>query len=480
MVFLYMSFQIGALRFDTFQYNPYIIYFHDSAGLSPKADVQIAGVKVGWVDNIELVHNGNQVKTNVMVHRDYVLHSDACGVIRQDGLLGSKYVDLDPGSSRLPIVKPEGVLSKPSRDLVVMDDVLYSIRDIVSTIEEAAGSVKSTFGGNDGGQYLANLFQRVDHAVTEFGAVAERLDALIEKNNQAINETISHVSSLARDLESNLPSLVQNVQAMTAQVSEVAEPVSKVMQRINDGNGVLGQLIADDEISHDFRYAVNGARSYFEKVEQLAIVIDGHGESMQGLGNFMKEENAKGYVNIRIHPAEDYFYLAGLVGAQSGIIEREEKFRTWFDADGNKLVPGELDLADFQRLRFAPKKRTVERKLDQLLYNAQVGKVYGDVAFRAGVFENTFGVAVDFDIPFQSDYMRWVTSLELYDFSGRNRISDDRAHLKWINKVFLTHNAYVTFGADDFISETNKNAFIGAGLRFADDDLKYVVSQIHL
>jgi hypothetical protein len=40
------------------------------------------------------------------------------------------------------------------------------------------------------------------------------------------------------------------------------------------------------------------------------------------------------------------------------------------------------------------------------------------------------------------------------------------------------NNIYMTFGADDFISRRNANAFFGCGVRFGDDDIKYLASRI--
>jgi hypothetical protein len=39
-------------------------------------------------------------------------------------------------------------------------------------------------------------------------------------------------------------------------------------------------------------------------------------------------------------------------------------------------------------------------------------------------------------------------------------------------------NLYFAFGADDFISRHNANAFFGGGIRFGDDDLKYFFSSL--
>ena len=107
-----------------------------------------------------------------------------------------------------------------------------------------------------------------------------------------------------------------------------------------------------------------------------------------------------------------------------------------------------------------------------------MAKVYKDLAFRFGLFESTGGIGVDYDVPFKNDKFRWVTTLEAYDFYGDDRIGDERPHLKWMNNMFFFKNFYVNFGADDFISEHNANAFFGFGMRFTDDDMKHVMSKI--
>ena len=57
-IFIYLSVNIGALRLDTAKYNVYKTYFDDTGGLDVKANVKIAGVDVGWVDDIELQQDG--------------------------------------------------------------------------------------------------------------------------------------------------------------------------------------------------------------------------------------------------------------------------------------------------------------------------------------------------------------------------------------------------------------------------------------
>ena len=133
-------------------------------------------------------------------------------------------------------------------------------------------------------------------------------------------------------------------------------------------------------------------------------------------------------------------------------------------------------LDDWAKLKFAPFKITRYRFLDKYMLNLQFGKIYGNFAFRVGLFDSTGGIGVDIDLPLGSESFRWVTTLEAYDWRGRNRLFDDRPHLKWLNRMFFSKTLYFTFGADDFVSR-DKNAFFGVGIRFADDDVKYLISR---
>jgi phospholipid/cholesterol/gamma-HCH transport system substrate-binding protein len=108
----------------------------------------------------------------------------------------------------------------------------------------------------------------------------------------------------------------------------------------------------------------------------------------------------------------------------------------------------------------------------------QFGKIFKNTALRFGLFEGSAGLGIDVDLPFNTNKFRWVTSLEAFDLTGWNRIHDRRPHIKWLNSMYLLRNIYFTFGADDFASKHNASAFIGGGIRFGDDDIKYLLSNL--
>lgn len=479
-----MTFQIGVLRFDRSRYNDYTVYFYDVSGLSRKSDVQIAGVKVGWVENIELINNGQQVRALVKVLKEYKLYNDAYGIIRQDGLLGSKYLEIIPGDPLLSTVKPGGILMKPSKEPVAIDNILSEFQSIAHNLHEITNSFKDAFGGDIGTQRLERALESFTQATENFTNAARSVNNLIGNNQIAFEDMINDLRSFSNDLKEEFPHISQELRStlerFAHQFEKTAEPIGQIADKINSGEGVIGKLLGDEEIARDAKKAIQGVKDYFETIDRLAVIFDCHVESMYGYGNYQNFRDGKGYFNVRLHPTEDYFYLLGFMGSYYGKIERQETYFQWLENDCKRLLPEDLILDDWARLYFAPIQAQEKRIYDQYLLNAQFGKIYDNVAFRIGLFEGCFGAAVDYDIPFDTKDFRWVTTLEAFDFYGRNRIADHRLHVKWLNKLFYTESLYMVFGADDFISRTNRNAFFGAGFRFADDDIKYYFSKFSI
>ena len=419
-IFFFMSFQIGVFRWGAFDYRTYTIYFKDISGLAKKADVKISGVKVGWVNGVELVpDHALQAKAYIKVHKKYILHTNASAEVRQDGLLGTMYLELDPGSVSLPPLPAGSALARPGKAPVPIGDLIKRFDDIAINVESFTETLKQVIGGPENEERIKIIRDDFGSAVSSFSSIAQKLD---------------------------------------------------------DGKGLLGELLNDEETYSDLKEAITGLSAQIAMFDKLSVVVDGYSMSMQRWGENFRFEDSKGFFNLRLYPTEDFYYLLGLVGSNKGSIERRIYDTDWFNPVCDILDPDILE--GRERFRFAPRKRVVLRKRDTVKFNAQFGKRFTNIAFRTGVFENSFGVAVDYDIPFDNPNLRWIMTLEAFDLRGRDRFQDDRPHITWLNRVFLFENIYFTFGADDFVSRHNANAFVGFGIRFDDKYLKYLLAHL--
>ena len=523
-VFFYMTFQIGVFRLDSANFRPQIVYFKDVSGLARKADVKIAGVKVGWVESINLVQGQDSYHAvaDIMVNKNYQLRSDAYAVVRQDGLLGVKYLELTPGDPLLPSLKSGQALGTPGKAPVSIDELLQQFKNIATNVDDITSVIKDSIGGDDGKQQMRMMFTNLSKAAERVASFSESIDRIAGRNEQDVNEIIQDIRILAHDMREGMPSLQEDLRRV-AQKLEVdvlpsfqtsVERIAKAFDRdfdkmantldttadaiqqaayetrdgfksigqvalkIDQGKGLLGKLVNEDQTYNDLKSAVSGLRNYFAKVESLGIVFDSHGENMYRPAEHFEHKDTKGYFDVRVHPSEDRFYVMGICGSTKGTVKRKEVLREWFDQHDIPYDQNRMNISDDYKLWYAPRINEIILERDTSKYQLQFGKSFQDVAFRFGIFENTFGLGCDYDIPFGTDALRWVTSFEVFDFRGRDRVDDARPHFKWYNKVFFLRNLYLVMGADDFISRHNANAFVGAGIRFGDDDVKYFMSRL--
>lgn len=509
-LFFYMTTQLGIFRLDRRKYKEQIVYFNDISGLEKKGDVKIAGVKVGWVDGIELIENHDyQAKARVMIQKKYVLHSDAYAIVRQEGLLGTKYLEVIPGDPYLPDLSPGQPLGKPARAPVSMDEILHKVQSIAINVEDVTNSLRDVWGGSQGRDELRSTMENFNKAAERIADFTDVLDRTLANNEHTINAILTNIHDISSDIRSSefLPSLKQSIEkisdvfdrdfgSITYQLEHTTNAlesaaleartgfknINSIAEKIDEGKGLIGKLVNEDEAYFDLKQAVGGLKNYFTKVDNLSIILDSHGEYMYRPGEYVAFHDAKGYLDIRIHPNDDHFYIVQLVGSQKGVLRRKELIKNWYDEDNHQFLAQDFFQAD--RIILLPELigriETIERNLDTYKYGLQMGKIFRDFAFRIGLFENTVGFAVDIEIPFKTDNFRWVTTLEMFDIRGRDRINDSSPHIKWINRLFVLRNLYMAFGADDFISRNNANGFFGVGLRFSDDDLKFIVSKIGL
>jgi phospholipid/cholesterol/gamma-HCH transport system substrate-binding protein len=104
---VYLSVTLGDINLFGDPYYPVSAVFGSVTGLKPGASVEIAGVPVGKVTQIEL--SGNAAKVSMGIRSGVQLSDDTIASIRTKGIIGDMFVKLTPGGSEQK-VKPGGEL----------------------------------------------------------------------------------------------------------------------------------------------------------------------------------------------------------------------------------------------------------------------------------------------------------------------------------------------------------------------------------
>jgi len=119
----YLSLKLGKVELFGGDYYHVAADFDSISGLKNGASVEIAGVQVGTVDKIGLDPKGSgRARVDLKVRSGVKLQDDVIASIRSRGIIGDKFVLLQPGGSET-LLKP-GDTIRDTESAVDLEDLL--------------------------------------------------------------------------------------------------------------------------------------------------------------------------------------------------------------------------------------------------------------------------------------------------------------------------------------------------------------------
>jgi phospholipid/cholesterol/gamma-HCH transport system substrate-binding protein len=108
-----------------------------------------------------------------------------------------------------------------------------------------------------------------------------------------------------------------------------------------------------------------------------------------------------------------------------------------------------------------------------LNFQPQFAKRFEDLALRIGLVENTFGFGADYF--FNDDKGR--VRVDMWDFSAKEADAD-KAHAKIGVDYRIFKYLFVSSGIDNLLNSNRRGIYIGGGLKFEDEDFKYIIGKM--
>ena len=182
------------------------------AGLNIQSAVRIAGVPVGSVRTIAL-ENG-KARVVLGLSNDVPIYGDATVSLGSIGILGEKFVDLDPGhSAKGPF--PQG-LPLPAKPGISLDNLMESLSEISKNVKGVTQAMNESIGGEQGRQKIDEIVDNIRVLTAEFRSMAQ-------ENHGAIDHTMANVDALSTDLRDRLPRLAQQFESIGRTLNAILE-----------------------------------------------------------------------------------------------------------------------------------------------------------------------------------------------------------------------------------------------------------------
>jgi phospholipid/cholesterol/gamma-HCH transport system substrate-binding protein len=209
--------------------------------------VQVGGVPVGSVTNIELTHD---FKARVTIHVApslAPLHAGTISEIRVPSLTGvaNRFVALTPGPNNRPALAPGTTLPASKTREVVDLDQLFNTLDpktrkglqqlIQGSAEQYAGA-GVPFGKAT--EYFAPSFAAIDHFFTELTRDQSTFTSFLVESAKALTTLAAHKEALSGVVEHG----DQTFQAIGSQQSSLARGLRQLPLTLNEGNKTFTQI----------------------------------------------------------------------------------------------------------------------------------------------------------------------------------------------------------------------------------------------
>ncbi|MBT3180987.1 MAG: MCE family protein [Deltaproteobacteria bacterium] len=400
--------------------------FDNATGLKKKAPVELAGVKVGVVKDVELL-NSRQAEVVISIDKNVKLTEDSQAVLRTRGFLGETYVEIIPGDPEFPIIKNDGSIPFTARTGDV-NSLVSQFSSIADDIKHVTSSLKGMVGTND--SYPVN---RIIENLESFTLAIKNVTLRNEENIDRVAVNLAEMTDQLREI----------IAKGKADVEESAERIASITRKIDEGKGTIGRLVNDDETVDKLNEAVDNLNETLGGFRKLQTEIGYHTEYLGQTHDF------KHYVDLALRPAPDKALLLGIVTDPDPRPSHVEHVTDVTVGNNTTTVTTETATIDREKIRFS----------------AQLAKKFYDLQLRGGIIESTGGFGLDF---FKGPV---AVHFSAFDFSTR---FGERPHLKAGADLSIFPNLYLSGGVDDIINKEGPTPdwFVGAGFRFVDDDIK--------
>lgn len=459
-------------------------YMEDASGLVLDSAVSLAGVQVGRLTNIEL--DGNRARLTLELREDVQIAEDAVVAKTTSSMLGTATVSIQPGNGQGALLQ-DGDVVRNVRQQAAMSDVMVSANDLageatafvaelnryleeegtMEALDEIVDIVRETtlsssrlieenlllvkasmenieaFTGRvnqDSVRQLMTLQQILDNTAS----LTTRLDTLVGDNDDSITRSI-------QGIEDNLTEL----RTLIASIQTSADNVAEVTQIVRDGDSTVGRLLVDDDLYQRVDRVAGKAEQFIDSTIGLGVQVGFQSDFL------IDQQASRNAFDLRLVPGEDKYYSVGVVSTP---VPTETVTTTETVTVGTETVDTVT---------------TKEVTTDDLKINLQLARSWGPLTVRGGVIESTGGVGLDV-----RPIDQIALSAEAFDFGA-----EDGVYLRSTGTIYPFYDPnsnnplqwiYISGGVDDIMSVYQRDFFVGAGLRFTDQDLRGLVGFVPL
>jgi phospholipid/cholesterol/gamma-HCH transport system substrate-binding protein len=448
IILLYMTFAVGKYEFG--EKKGYVVYavFDSVAGIDAKAAVRMAGVKIGSVEKVELIDS--RARLTLRIDPAVKIARNSHAMVKTMGLLGEKYVEIIPGlpggTNPRQAGGPGDLESGETIAVTVspadVDKLIDQLSDIAADVKQVTASLRQVFGTERGTRSMEDILSDLRNTMANIQDFSHILQSDGGELVMRLNELVASLNDVVGENRDNLRASMENIREATKSAELALASIENAARKVDRGEGTLGKLVSEDRLYNNIDSAAKGLGDYVARVERMKTIVSFRSEYLF--------PESKSYFDLTLKPRHDTYYILG--------INTDYRFK-YTQSTTTATPPGATV--------------TTETYEDRLRFSVLYAKRWANIALRMGLIESKGGLGADYFL--LDDRLRF--SVDAWDFNSKEPSNED-AHLKATATYHLGKALFVNAGYDNILNSKRSNPFIGLGLQFDDEDLKYVLGSV--
>jgi phospholipid/cholesterol/gamma-HCH transport system substrate-binding protein len=288
LVFAYVLLESAGVVGNTY---PLEVEFENAQGITEGAEVRMAGVKIGEVEEVRLTP-GNRALLILRIRQKYDVPEDAEIRLGSSGLFSPPVVEIVP-RRQSPTTARQGT-SPPTLDQLLPEAqrLMVSLRDLAQSTQQIVGDPqlrrdlkRATTNIAEVSEQSKQVVRNVEAAsesgrviAAQFRVTAGRLDRTVALVQQTVGENRGKLGETLTSVNDTLVVLQGLIEEFTTIVADpqvrgslrgTLNNVEQASANLVELSSHLSQLTGDPQLSEDLRATVKGSRATVEETQRL-------------------------------------------------------------------------------------------------------------------------------------------------------------------------------------------------------------------
>jgi ABC-type transporter Mla subunit MlaD len=271
-VMVVMFGRLGRAMEDSYEIT---VQFPNASGIVKGSEVLLSGASIGNVAELPQLASANYaVNVKLKIRADVKIPRTSYFQIRQSGLLGDSYVDVNTPAKfteadfardgeQIAGTRTTGFDDLTSKGTEMIDtlnrDILKKVSEELDALKVATTNINERLFTEKNLKNIEVTFENLSSVSKEFNETAQKLDSIVARTEDAVASakgTMKTIDNTANDLKG----AITDFRKLADSATKTVDTAKGVFTRIDRGEGALGMLLNDRETADNLRNLISNLR----------------------------------------------------------------------------------------------------------------------------------------------------------------------------------------------------------------------------